>query len=211
MSESPKERKVKKRAWSTYNFKADFALLMEDQNGLEPKKKKTRVHKQCIPYKEIGAKIMWGSKLFSKIQNVFLRTLCRRRGRLYEATKASLSSCNTTDTGGHLTQLITESVKASIHALKLHHNCLKSHTTTRRRRSGGGWNRGGWRIRHLGLWLLRSKLGLALSNRRRVNGTYDRKERRLKNRDRKMANDLHDSRGKNELITCHRIPIDIYK
>ena len=38
MSESPKERKVKKRAWSTYNFKAGFALLVEDQNGLEPKK-----------------------------------------------------------------------------------------------------------------------------------------------------------------------------
>ena len=38
MSESPKERKVNKRAWPTYNFKAGFALLMEDQNGLEPKK-----------------------------------------------------------------------------------------------------------------------------------------------------------------------------
>ena len=48
MSESPKERKVKKRAWSTYNFKADFALLMEDQNGLEPKKKKTKVHMHTV-------------------------------------------------------------------------------------------------------------------------------------------------------------------
>ena len=39
MSESPKERKVNKRAWPTYNFKAGFALLMEDQNGLSRKKK----------------------------------------------------------------------------------------------------------------------------------------------------------------------------
>ena len=85
MSESPKERKVKKRAWPTYNFKADFALLMEDQNGLEPKKKKTKVHmhtvqrdrgvdhgslkatlenKKCLPfyfyyYKSIN-KVEWG-------------------------------------------------------------------------------------------------------------------------------------------------------
>ena len=41
-----------------------------------------------------------------------------RRGRLYEATKASLPSSNTTETGVHLTQLISKSVKASIHALK---------------------------------------------------------------------------------------------
>ena len=34
------------------------------------------------------------------------------------------------DTGVHLTQLITESVKASINALKLRHNGLESHTTT---------------------------------------------------------------------------------
>ena len=51
MSESPKERKVKKRAWPSYNFKADFALLMEDQNGLEPKKK-TRVHRHTVQSEE---------------------------------------------------------------------------------------------------------------------------------------------------------------
>ena len=44
-------------------------------------------------------------------------------------TKASLSSCYTTDMGVHLTQLISESVKASIHALKLHHDCLQGHIT----------------------------------------------------------------------------------
>ena len=40
--------------------------------------------------------------------------------RCDKATHASLSSCDTTNTGVHLTQLITKSVKASIHALKLH-------------------------------------------------------------------------------------------
>ena len=54
-----------------------------------------------------------------------------------------MSSCNKTDTGVHLTQLIIESVKVSIHALKLHQDGLKRHTTTQRRRSGGGRNGGG--------------------------------------------------------------------
>ena len=35
--------------------------------------------------------------------------------------------------------------------------------------------------------------------------------RRLRNRDRKMANDLHDSRREKELITSCPIPIDIDK
>ena len=65
------------------------------------------------------------------------RNLWRRRWRSNETTKTSLSSCNQTDTGVHLTQLIRESVKASIHALKLCHDRLKHHTTTRRRRSEG--------------------------------------------------------------------------
>ena len=69
-----------------------------------------------------------------------LRNLWRRRGRLDEATKASLLLSNTADTGVHLTQLITESVKASIHALKLRHDHIKSHTTRKRRGSGGGWS-----------------------------------------------------------------------
>ena len=59
-----------------------------------------------------------------------LRCLGRRRRRLYEATKASLSSSNTTDTGVHLTQLITKCVKASIHAHKLCHDGLESHLPT---------------------------------------------------------------------------------
>ena len=58
-----------------------------------------------------------------------LRYLWRRRGRLHKATKASLSLGNTADTGVHLTQLITKCVKVSIHALKLHHDCLKGHNT----------------------------------------------------------------------------------
>ena len=71
---------------------------------------------------------------------IILRCLWRRRGRLYEATKASLSSCNMTDTGAHLTQLITKCVKVSIHALKLHHDLLEDHTNRKRRRSKYGWS-----------------------------------------------------------------------
>jgi len=93
------------------------------------------------------------------------RSIQRRRGRSGETTEESLLSCNTTDMGVHLTQLITESVKASNHTLKLSHDGLESHTTSRRRRSGGGRNGGGWRISRLRLWPLRPKLGLALPNR----------------------------------------------
>ena len=69
---------------------------------------------------------------------LIIKNLCKKRGRLDEATKASLPSSNTADTGVHLTQLITESVKVSIHVLKLHHDRIKSHTTYKRRGSGGG-------------------------------------------------------------------------
>ena len=113
---------------------------------------------------------------------LILRSLGRRMGRSNEATKVSLTSCNTTHTSGHLTHLISENVKASIYALKLHHNRLKSHTTTwRRGRSGMGW-----RSCRLGLWLLRSKLGLTLSNKRRTDGTHDGEMSRLGIGDRGM-------------------------
>ena len=46
-----------------------------------------------------------------------------------ETTHDSLSSHNMNDTGVHLTQLITESIKASIHAHKLCHDGLKCHST----------------------------------------------------------------------------------
>ena len=143
------------------------------------------------------------------ISILVLKSLWRRRGRSDEATKASLSSCNTTDTGVHLTQLITKNVTASIHALKLCHDHLKRHTTTRRKRNGGRRNRGGWRIRCLGLWLLRSKLGLTLLNRRHANGTHDGKEMRIGDKDRKMVKDSRDSQRENEFITGHHISIDI--
>ena len=101
------------------------------------------------------------------------RSLWRRRWRSNKATKVILSLCNTTNTGVHLIQLSSESIKVSIHALKLCHDCLKSHTTRRRRMIGGGRNGRGWRIHHLGLRPLRSKLGLALPNRHCVDGTHD--------------------------------------
>ena len=63
------------------------------------------------------------------ISILVLKSLGRRRKRRYKATKVSLSSCDTTDTSVHLTQLIIESFKASIHALKLCYDRLKRHTT----------------------------------------------------------------------------------
>ena len=74
------------------------------------------------------------------IINLVLRCHRRRRGRRDEATKASLPSCNMIDTGVHLTQLINECVKASIHALKLRHDHFEGHTTHRRRKSGFQWS-----------------------------------------------------------------------
>ena len=55
------------------------------------------------------------------------------------------------------------------------------------------------------------KLGLASSNRRTANGTYDREVSRLRIGDRCMANDPRDSRSENKFITSHCILIDIYK
>ena len=120
-----------------------------------------------------------------------------------------MSLCNTTDTNVHLTQLITESVKASIHALKLHHDGLKSHSTTQQRRSRGGRNSKSCRISRLRPWSLQSKLGLTPPNRSYTNGTYNSEVRRIRNRDIKMAKTPHDSRRKNELITGRCILIDI--
>ena len=82
---------------------------------------------------------------------LILRCLWKRKGRCHKATKASLPSCNMTDTGVHLTQLITECVKASIHALKLRHDHLEGHTTRRRRRSRCRWSGRYWRSHRLGL------------------------------------------------------------
>ena len=139
-----------------------------------------------------------------------LKCLWRRRGRCHKATKASLSSCNTTDISVHLTQLITKCVKASIHALKLHHDRLESHTR-RRRRSGWRWSRRCRRSHHLSSWPLWSKLGLVPSNSRCVYSTHNREVCRLKIGDRKMAKNSYDNRKKNELITGRHIPIDIYR
>ena len=128
-----------------------------------------------------------------------------------ETTHNSLSSCDTTNMGVYLTQLIIKSVKASIHAHKLCHNGLKCHSTRRRRRGGGGWSSRSWRSHRLYPGPPRSELCLAPSNGSYIYGTHDRKVRRLRKGDRKMAKDLHYSRRKNKLITGHRIPIDIYK
>ena len=61
------------------------------------------------------------------------------------------------------------------------------------------------------MWLLRAKLGLTPSNRHLANSTHIGKVRRLGIRNKRMVDDPHDSRRENELITGHRISIDIYE
>ena len=63
------------------------------------------------------------------IDTLILRSRWRWRGSRSEITHDSLSLCDTTNTGVHLTQLITKSVKASIHANKLCRDGLKCHST----------------------------------------------------------------------------------
>ena len=116
-----------------------------------------------------------------------------------------------TNTGIHLTQLITKSVEASIHALKLHHDVLKSHTRRRRIGSGCGWNRRSGRSYCLCLGLPRAKLYKTPLYGSGANGTHKRKVRRLKIDNGKMAKKSHDSIRKNELITSCCVPKDIYE
>ena len=54
-------------------------------------------------------------------------------------------------------------------------------------------------------------MGLTPLNKRRTDGAHDNEMSRLGIGDRGMANDLRDSRRKDELITGCRILIDIYK
>ena len=63
----------------------------------------------------------------------------------------------------------------------------------------------------LDLWPLRSKLGLASSCSHHINGTHNCEVRRLRKRDRGVANDPRDSIRKNMFITGRCILIDIYK
>ena len=57
----------------------------------------------------------------------------------------------------------------------------------------------------------RSKLCLAPSDDSNIYGTHNWKMMRLRKGDRKVAKKPCDSQRKNELITGHRISIDIYK
>ena len=114
-------------------------------------------------------------------------SLWKRRWRRSETTKASLSTSNATDAGVHLTHLIGEIVKMSIHPLKLGHYGLQGHISCRRRRSRGGrsWkggkNSSSSRIIRLHLWPLRSKLGLTLPNRTGADSTYGGEIKRVRN------------------------------
>ena len=121
-----------------------------------------------------------------------------------------MSSCYTTNTGVHLTQLIIENVKVSIHALKLCQDDLQGHITKcQRRRSKGGRNSKNYRTSRLHTWQLWSELSLAPSNRTSVDGTHNGEVRRARNGDGKVAKDKCDSRRKDELIKGHCILKDI--
>ena len=96
-----------------------------------------------------------------------------------------MSSCNKTNTGVHLTQLIIESVEASIHALKLRHDVLECHSTRRRGKSGCGWSRRSGRS--CCTKPPQSKLRLAPFNGSVVNDTYNREVVGRGKRNRKMA------------------------
>ena len=124
-------------------------------------------------------------------------------------TKASLSSCYTTDMGVHLTQLISESVKVSIHAFKLCHDDLQGHVTSRGRRRRGGWTNKSCRIGSFHTWLVQSKLSLTPPNKTGVDDTRGGVVRRNRNGNGKVAKDPRDNRRKDELIMGRRIVIDI--
>ena len=145
------------------------------------------------------------------IITLILKSRWRWRRNNSETTHVGLSLCNTTNTGVHLTQLITKCVKVSIHAHKLCHDGLKSHSTHRSRRSEGGWSGRRWRSRHLYLGPPWPKLCLAPSDNSSIYGTHNHEVMRLGKGDRKMVKDSRDSQRKNELIMGHRIPIDNYK
>ena len=145
------------------------------------------------------------------IITLILRSRQRWRGSDCETTHHSLLSRNTTDTGVHLTQIISKSVKASIHAHKLCHDGLKCHSTHWRRMSRGGRSSRNWRSCHLRLGLPRAKLCKTLLYGSGVNGTHIWEVGRLRIREWKMAKESRDSGRKNELITSRRVLIDIYK
>jgi len=112
--------------------------------------------------------------------------------------------------GVHLTQLISENVKVSIHALKLRHDDLQGHITRcRRRRSKGGRNNKNYRTGRLHTWQLWSKLSLAPSNRTSIDDTHHGEVKRVRNGDGKVVKDKCDSRRKDELIKGRCILKDI--
>ena len=67
----------------------------------------------------------------------------------------------------------------------------------------------GWRSCHFGFWPFWLKLGLALSNGHRANGIHNGEMRRLRIRNKGVANDPRDSKREDKLITSHRVSIDI--
>ena len=116
---------------------------------------------------------------------IVLGCLGTRRGRLYKATKASLPSSNIADTSVHLIHLSSECINASIHALKLHHDRIKGHTSSRSRGSGGGWS---WRSgKSCHTRPPRTKLHLTMFNGSNIYSTHDMEGVRHGKGNRKMA------------------------
>ena len=107
-----------------------------------------------------------------------------------------------------MTQLIIESVEASIHALKLCGDVIECHAAHRRGGIGYGWSRRNGRSCQTGP--PQTKLRLASFNGSGVIDTHHVKVVRSRKENIKMAYDPCDSGRKDKLIMGRRILINIY-
>ena len=139
--------------WSYTNYppKNDYSHIQNYSPFLSRVTKRVRVPSRHLIYIERASIsiiiIILGISsiiIISIISTVGVITLiCRdhRSGRHGVTAHLSLVLSITANTGVHLTQLITESVEASIHALKLRHDVLECHFARRRGGSIYGWSK----------------------------------------------------------------------
>ena len=133
-----------------------------------------------------------------------------------KTTKARLVATNATDFGFHLTHLIGQMIqmttKISMNVLKLLHDVSKGEICSKggKRSRWGRGSRGRGCIDRLHTRPLRSKLCYTLLNSLLANDTHDMEERRRRNGDVHVCEDMCDSRRKDELITCNTVLIAIH-
>ena len=102
--------------------------------------------------------------------------------------------------------------KISMNVLKLLHDVSKGEICSKggKRSRWGRGSRGRGCIDHLHTRPLRSKLCYTLLNSLLANDTHDMEERRRRNGDVHVCEDMCDSRRKDELITCNTVLIAIH-